>query len=1064
MNDFASDEDFMAVMLGEFLDESEGQLSRLNENLLVLDELVGALSEADAAKADHDLLNEMFRDAHSLKGLSAMLGFEEINKLTHRIENVFDAARRDNLGITRQLTDLMFQAIDHLTTMVDNLKEADGAKSEVDYEPLVDQLQQLIDGRAANASPAATPTDEPDAAQPAPGENEPESENPPGDVDATADQETSAESNEAEQHTNCSASVDKVPDPLADVQDEANIPEKYLSIFIDESDEALDELCDLLERYGEVQTDALSSIIHRIKGAAAAIGLNRIAKLAHAMEDLLQNSRERGGEITATAADALFFATDALRTSLDPLRDGNTAADNFSAAYQMLRDALQGPAAAMPVKPSEQSTEPQTAGSSSARNHTCLEQIAKAVPRQWIEQPPPNSTVLVGLIQLRAGLPMADVKAKMILERLGALGEIVHRVPAVGETISADRLEIIEFGLATSHPIDLIRSQLDLDGVESIETRILASDDHTPSRRVDDPREQRAASPQPASTQSAWDQVAADLAVPPSSAATNSAETVDRDSAPAAAMTSAAMTSDSGASDAMPVAAMPAAAAPSDASDHTPPVKSAAAPSAAEKPTGQSQAATKERPAETLRVDIERLDQLMNLSGQLVINKAQFSQLSEQLKGLSTRKHSIYKLSNATAMLDRMLTETNATRETTSNSSLNQQVRNIVLQVKEDLAVVERDLSELCQTRNTVNNLCEAVHQLDRITDGIQQCVMDTRMVPVGPLFSRFKRVVRDVTRLNGKDIALEIHGEKTELDKRMIDAIADPLIHMVRNSADHGVEAPEDRRSLGKPVRGTISLVAFHRGNRVFIQVRDDGKGLDPVKLREKAIAKGIISASEAERLSDQQCLQLIWEPGFSTAEKITEVSGRGMGMDIVRSKIEQLSGTVELDSEVGVGTTITIKLPLTMAILPSLLTVVASDVFAIPLESVKEIVRVKNKDLSTVRGINTATVRGRVISLVELGELFHWNSHVSRSTLEDQEHTLVIVGADGDELGLAVDRLLGEEDIVIKSLAENYRNVEGLAGASILGDGRVSLILDVASLLNLSCRHSSAGETEMA
>ena len=258
------------------------------------------------------------------------------------------------------------------------------------------------------------------------------------------------------------------------------------------------------------------------------------------------------------------------------------------------------------------------------------------------------------------------------------------------------------------------------------------------------------------------------------------------------------------------------------------------------------------------------------------------------------------------------------------------------------------------------------------------------------------------------------------------------------------------------------VSLpLQFHRGNRIFVQVRDDGKGLDPDKIRAKAVAKGIITQQDAERLTREQALQLIWEPGFSTAEQVTEVSGRGMGMDIVRSKIEQLNGSVELESRLGEGTVITIKLPLTMAILPSLLTVISDDVFAIPMESVSEIVRVSGSDLATVHGLETACVRGRVVSMVDLRELLHWNKPAAREDA-GADRTLVIIRTESEELGMVVDDLLGEDDVVIKSLAENYRNVSGVAGASILGDGRVALILDVAALIDIAgAKNSALGST---
>jgi len=260
---------------------------------------------------------------------------------------------------------------------------------------------------------------------------------------------------------------------------------------------------------------------------------------------------------------------------------------------------------------------------------------------------------------------------------------------------------------------------------------------------------------------------------------------------------------------------------------------------------------------------------------------------------------------------------------------------------------------------------------------------------------------------------------------------------------------------AAGKPAQGTITLDACHRGNSIVITVQDDGKGLDQERIRAKAVEKGLLSPADAEKLTPHQTFQLIWEPGFSTAEKVTEISGRGMGMDIVRSKIEELSGSVDLDSTPGQGTKIQIRLPLTLAILPSLLVEIEGGVFAFPVESVVEIVSLRGIEVTRVHGLPNARIRGRVVPVVHLNELFQWSTAYGGepSRLAD-ETTLVVIQSERREMGLAVDRLLGEEDIVIKSLAENFRNLDGLAGASILGDGRVSLIFDVGALLEMASR----------
>jgi two-component system chemotaxis sensor kinase CheA len=466
--------------------------------------------------------------------------------------------------------------------------------------------------------------------------------------------------------------------------------------------------------------------------------------------------------------------------------------------------------------------------------------------------------------------------------------------------------------------------------------------------------------------------------------------------------------------------------------------------------------------AETLRVEIERLDQLMNLAGELVINKARFAQIASgfhemfRSKGTSSATREVQdRLDGLAARLK------NAKSEDRGHDEFERLVTEVE-RLTEGFGALREELDRIQKGRQQMHALGEAIHQLTRIADGIQKSVMDTRMVPVGPLFSRFHRVVRDVARVVDKDVRLEIVGEKTELDKRMIDELGDPLIHLVRNAVDHGLETADQRAEVGKPRSGTVRLEAMHRGNAVVVQVVDDGRGIDPARIRQKALEKGLASPAELEAMSDKQVLQFIWNAGFSTARAITDISGRGVGLDIVRSKIEQLSGTIEVDSELGHGTQFTIRLPLTMAILPSLLSRVYDEVYAFPIECVEEIVAIPTKEIYTIQGIRTIRVRGRVISLVTLDDIFRWGNGrhplaSEESTNLPRELTVVIVQSAGCRLGIVVDSLIGEEDVVIKSLAENFEHVRGLAGASILGDGRVSLILDLASLTELAQQSSA-------
>ena len=273
-----------------------------------------------------------------------------------------------------------------------------------------------------------------------------------------------------------------------------------------------------------------------------------------------------------------------------------------------------------------------------------------------------------------------------------------------------------------------------------------------------------------------------------------------------------------------------------------------------------------------------------------------------------------------------------------------------------------------------MKTLSEAIHNLGRVTDGLQKGVLDTRMVPIGPLFERFRRVIRDLSHASGKEVVLKLGGEKTELDKRMIDELSDPLIHMVRNSVDHGLEPPDVREAAGKPRAGTVNLHAAQRGNSVVITVSDDGRGIDCERIRRKIAAKGLVSQAQAAAMTDRELVPYIWHPGLSTAETITEVSGRGVGMDIVKNRIDNLSGGVDVRTTLGQGTVFSIRLPLTLAIMSSLLVRIDGEVYALPLDHIDEIVEISARQVFPVQGRPTIEIRKKIIALVSLGDLFHW------------------------------------------------------------------------------------------
>ncbi len=390
---------------------------------------------------------------------------------------------------------------------------------------------------------------------------------------------------------------------------------------------------------------------------------------------------------------------------------------------------------------------------------------------------------------------------------------------------------------------------------------------------------------------------------------------------------------------------------------------------------------------QTVRVDVRRLDHLMNLIGELVLGK-------------------------------------------------NRLIR------------IYGDVEERYDGEKFLEELNQVVSSISAVTTDLQLAVMKTRMQPVGKVFNKFPRMVRDLSRELGKSIELIIEGEETELDKSIVEEIGDPLIHIIRNSCDHGIEPLEERKRLNKPETGKVQLSAYNEGNHIVIKISDDGKGLDPVMLKEKAIEKGVISERDAEGMSDREAFNLIFKPGFSTAKVVSNVSGRGVGMDVVKTNIEKLNGIIEIDSEVGVGTTQKLKIPLTLAIIQALLVGVQEEYYAIPLSSVLETVRISQDEIYTVDGKSVLRLRDEVLSLVRLSDIFKVDAILESNS----DVYVVIIGLADQKIGVIVDYLIGQEEVVIKSLGYYLKNTRGIAGATVRGDGKITLIVDVGAMMEMA------------
>ena len=352
--------------------------------------------------------------------------------------------------------------------------------------------------------------------------------------------------------------------------------------------------------------------------------------------------------------------------------------------------------------------------------------------------------------------------------------------------------------------------------------------------------------------------------------------------------------------------------------------------------------------------------------------------------------------------------------------------------------------NRLVQIAGEVNDteLMRATQSLSLVTTEMQETIMKTRMQPIGTVFNKFPRIVRDLARSSGKKVNLHIEGADTELDRSIIEAIKDPLTHLVRNSIDHGIEMPDERVQVGKPSVGTLVLRAYHEGGQVIIEIEDDGRGIDVEKVKKKAIEKGLITPEEAERMSDREAIALIFRPGFSTAEKVTNISGRGVGMDVVKTNIERLGGSVEINSIKGAGTTVRVKIPLTLAIVPALIILSGGERYAIPQVNLKELVNIeKEEEIHRIGSSEFYRLRGEIIPLVRL-------SQILKNTNGGEERSLVILSSGAMDFGLLVDEVRDSEEIVVKPLGRLLKGIPIYAGATIMGDGKVALILDVVGL----------------
>ena len=452
-----------------------------------------------------------------------------------------------------------------------------------------------------------------------------------------------------------------------------------------------------------------------------------------------------------------------------------------------------------------------------------------------------------------------------------------------------------------------------------------------------------------------------------------------------------------------------------------------------------------ERQSSFLRVESDRIDDMMNQVGELVTNKSSYEQYDDDLtaysKVIGNGINDIRKYYKDSVIQILRKLEYYASKKEIKD------LRNTYIdgfnEKLNDMAKMEEEFKE------TLDKFRTSYQLLTRVTNDLQETVMKIRMLPIAQTFNRFPRLIRDLSRDLGKEVKLEMSGEETELDKSVIEVLVDPLIHIVRNAMDHGIEMPEERIRAGKPREGIISLNASHNGNLIVIKISDDGKGMSPQKIFESAVKKGLVSADA--KLTERQMLEYIFAPGFSTATKVTNISGRGGGMDVVKKSLDKINGTVGIETELGKGSTFFLRIPLTVAIIQALIVDAEKEYYAIPINSIMETLKINVGDIQNLEGTEVIKIREDVINVLSVKELFKLPARYENNI---KSYYAVILASEEKKVALLVNNLIGEQDIVIKTLKDRVTKVEGISGATILGDGTVSFILDIQTIVGLGTK----------
>lgn len=774
--------------------------------------------------------------------------------------------------------------------------------------------------------------------------------------------------------------------------------EELLKDFFSEAEQQVETLESnvLVIEHDPTNHEAVDEIFraaHTLKGGSATVEMNELSSFTHKVEDVLDEIRSDRLSVDEKVVDILLSSIDVIKAMLEARANGSVYEENIDDLVSRLKEyipekgakgAKPKPSAPKAAKPAPAAPAKKSSSGPSPFNYPAISESDYMELKSACEG---NQKLWLVSVKFDENNPMNSVGGIQVFAALKALGSVLKTIPDFDALYEDQFYEFVYYYIASDADAGKIEDVAFLSDVTLVTDAKIVDGASEGGTGMEESEPVSAAEPE------------------------QPTKTVTQASEPAAK------------------------AAPEKAEEHK------VTPQADAKKDAGSVHAVQQ--GSVLRVDSRRIDLLMNLVSETVITKASFNQLAATLgeellrfqTAESTLKSSIHQLFEQFPSYLEQLQEGKSVKD----------VRASILGEFGGLEnIFDTDDSEL---KSITSKLRSSTQNLGRIASELQEGVMKIRMVPINQIFSRFPRVVRDLQRDLNKKVELMIEGEDTELDKSVVEDLLDPIMHCVRNSVDHGIETPAERKASGKSESGTVILKASNEGNLIVIEIADDGAGIDTDRVKQKAIERGLVHPDK--QLTEAEAQQLIFLPGFSTADKITNVSGRGVGLDVVKTMIDKLNGTVTVSSQKGQGTTFSIRLPLTLAIIQGLLVRVGKEIYSIPIVSVIESQRILQKDIKTIDSYEVLNVRNEVISVLRLSRLFGiQESH------EDEYCNIVIVGSKDKKVGIMVDSLVGEEDVVIKPLRDQFTNSPGIAGASILGDGSVSLIIDVSQLLDLSVK----------